>query len=226
MINIQDCNFSKKRLQRCCFLVNIAKFLRTPILKNICERLLQLILDLFLVTVCEGNRENLECLSNQTLVIKKAIYGRQSRLACASDCFDRNACTTEGWLANCAEEQETTSLIKNSCKASPCSLSIQTASDVEKIKGIFNILTINNINHTLPSNFVSVNKKYVEVEYLCVDKGKKMNLFLFNHCDNPVWYKHNYLRQIQFFNHFSASLTKWSNTLKQFAAADELFKCV
>ena len=33
-------NFIKKRLQHMCFPVNIAKFLRTPILKNICKRLL------------------------------------------------------------------------------------------------------------------------------------------------------------------------------------------
>ena len=33
-------NFIKKRLQQRCFLVNIAKFLRTPILENICEWLL------------------------------------------------------------------------------------------------------------------------------------------------------------------------------------------
>ena len=33
-------NFIKKRLQRRCFLGNIAKFLRTHISKNICERLL------------------------------------------------------------------------------------------------------------------------------------------------------------------------------------------
>ena len=36
-------NFIEKRLQRKCFLVNIAKFLRTSILKNICERLLLII---------------------------------------------------------------------------------------------------------------------------------------------------------------------------------------
>ena len=33
------CNFIKKRLQHKCFSVNIANFLRTPILKNICGRL-------------------------------------------------------------------------------------------------------------------------------------------------------------------------------------------
>ena len=36
----EACNFVKKRLQRRCFPVKFAKPLRTPILKNICERLL------------------------------------------------------------------------------------------------------------------------------------------------------------------------------------------
>ena len=40
-------NFVKKRLQHRCFPVKLAKFLRTPNLKNICERLLPSI-DLFL----------------------------------------------------------------------------------------------------------------------------------------------------------------------------------
>ena len=34
------CNFNKKKLQSKTFPVNIAKFLKTPILKNICKRLL------------------------------------------------------------------------------------------------------------------------------------------------------------------------------------------
>ena len=38
------CSFVKKRFQHSCFLVNIAKFLRTSILKNFCERLLLKIL--------------------------------------------------------------------------------------------------------------------------------------------------------------------------------------
>ena len=37
---LEACNVIKKRLQLWCFPLNIAKFLRTPILKNICERLL------------------------------------------------------------------------------------------------------------------------------------------------------------------------------------------
>ena len=37
---LQVCNFIKKRLQPRCFPVKFAKFLRTPILKGIFERLL------------------------------------------------------------------------------------------------------------------------------------------------------------------------------------------
>ena len=40
---LQPSNIIKERLQPRCFPVNIAKFLRTPILKNICELLLLLI---------------------------------------------------------------------------------------------------------------------------------------------------------------------------------------
>ena len=37
---LQACNFIKKTLQHWCFPMYFVKFLRTPILKNICERLL------------------------------------------------------------------------------------------------------------------------------------------------------------------------------------------
>ena len=37
---LQGPSFIKKRLEHRCFFANIEKFLRTPILKNICERLL------------------------------------------------------------------------------------------------------------------------------------------------------------------------------------------
>ena len=40
---LQPSNFIKERLQHRCFPVNNAEFLRTPILKSICERLLLLI---------------------------------------------------------------------------------------------------------------------------------------------------------------------------------------
>ena len=45
--DLQVCNFIKKRLQHRYFPVIIAKFLRIPILKNICERLL-----LFIQKIC------------------------------------------------------------------------------------------------------------------------------------------------------------------------------
>ena len=38
VVGIQACNFIQKRLQHRCFSVNIVKFLRTFILKNICAR--------------------------------------------------------------------------------------------------------------------------------------------------------------------------------------------
>ena len=37
---LQACNFIEKRPQHSCFPVNVAKILRTPILKNICKLLL------------------------------------------------------------------------------------------------------------------------------------------------------------------------------------------
>ena len=40
---LQLSNVVKERFQHKCFPVNIAKFLKTPFLKNICERLLLLI---------------------------------------------------------------------------------------------------------------------------------------------------------------------------------------
>ena len=39
--DLQACSYTKKRIQHRSFSVNIAKFLSTSILKNICERLLQ-----------------------------------------------------------------------------------------------------------------------------------------------------------------------------------------
>ena len=40
VVGLQAFNFIIKRLQHKCFPVNIAKLLRTPVLKNICEQLL------------------------------------------------------------------------------------------------------------------------------------------------------------------------------------------
>ena len=51
-------NFIKKRLQLSCFPLNIAKFLRTPILKNICKRLLH-VTCLFLYLPKRSENDNL-----------------------------------------------------------------------------------------------------------------------------------------------------------------------
>ena len=48
LAGFKTCNFIKKRLQHWCFPMNIAKFLRTLILKKICE---QLLLPFLLLTV-------------------------------------------------------------------------------------------------------------------------------------------------------------------------------
>ena len=44
MIKLQTCKFIEKRLQHWCFPLHVKKFLRTPILKNIRERLFLIIL--------------------------------------------------------------------------------------------------------------------------------------------------------------------------------------
>ena len=44
LIKLQACKFIEKRLQHWCFPLHVRKFLRTPILKNISERLLLTIL--------------------------------------------------------------------------------------------------------------------------------------------------------------------------------------
>ena len=47
--SLQTCKFSKKRLQHRCFPVNITKFLRAPILKNICRWLLLLLSEIIVL---------------------------------------------------------------------------------------------------------------------------------------------------------------------------------
>ena len=44
LIKLQACKFVEKRLKHWCFPLHVRKFLRTPILKNISERLLLIIL--------------------------------------------------------------------------------------------------------------------------------------------------------------------------------------
>ena len=64
--HLKPCNFVKKRLQHKCFPMNIAKFLRTPLLKNICELLL---LHLFLI-------KTRDAFAAVKLFIKKALIGQ------------------------------------------------------------------------------------------------------------------------------------------------------
>ena len=56
---LKACNFIKKRPQYKCFPVNIAKFLRLAILKNICERLLFYRFNSSLLHVPKGSRSRL-----------------------------------------------------------------------------------------------------------------------------------------------------------------------
>ena len=53
-LQLQDLQFIKKRLQQGCFLVNIAKFLRKLIFKEICEQLLLPFCFLLLLFVLRG----------------------------------------------------------------------------------------------------------------------------------------------------------------------------
>ena len=48
-VSLQACNFIKKTLQRRYFPVNITKFLTTPILENICKRLLLVLASIFVL---------------------------------------------------------------------------------------------------------------------------------------------------------------------------------
>ena len=53
LIKLQGCNFIKKNFRRSCFSVRLAKFLRKPFFKNICEWLLLYLHFIFSVTFME-----------------------------------------------------------------------------------------------------------------------------------------------------------------------------
>ena len=74
LAGLKGCNF--KRLQFRCFPVNIAKFLRKPILKNICKRLL--LISLF-ITVFHTKHFNLggskiDIFNNNSFQVIKNLY--------------------------------------------------------------------------------------------------------------------------------------------------------
>ena len=68
------CNFIKKRPQHRCFPLNIAKFLRLPILKNICGRLFVYCFDSSLLHGTKSSRYrlygsiSLQCLSHRSRI--------------------------------------------------------------------------------------------------------------------------------------------------------------
>ena len=68
--NVQACNFIEKILQHWCFPMKFAKFLRTPILKNICERLLLLESPI----TNSGGKSGLD----ETLTVCKVIFKRNN----------------------------------------------------------------------------------------------------------------------------------------------------
>ena len=64
----QLCNFIKKKLQHRCFPVKFEKFLKTPILKNICERLLLIFMSRSLVII------RLKFISNKSEFAGNSLY--------------------------------------------------------------------------------------------------------------------------------------------------------
>ena len=63
----QACSFIKKRLQSSCFPANIAKLLRPPFLKNICERLLQ--------SVLRNLSQAFDCINHDLAIAQLDTYG-------------------------------------------------------------------------------------------------------------------------------------------------------
>ena len=63
----------KKRLRRRCFPVNFAKFIRTPILKNICKQLLLKQEIIFVRVFQKSRKEVFSVLKSQKRPIKKVI---------------------------------------------------------------------------------------------------------------------------------------------------------
>ena len=78
--HLKACNFVNNKLQHRCFLVNIAKFLRTPILKNICERLL---LQLDSDRICSF-KEHIQSLRGEISFLREEIKKNKKKLSFTS----------------------------------------------------------------------------------------------------------------------------------------------
>ena len=71
MLESQACNFIKNRLQQRCFPIKFAKYLRTPVLKNICQRLL---LDLSKqMTPIYVTKQNIDIIAQKEDIIPKKL---------------------------------------------------------------------------------------------------------------------------------------------------------
>ena len=74
--DLQACNFIKKRLRQMYFPVNIEKFLRTPSLKNICERLLlKIVRSIFLCVIMMSLCALLLKAATGSCSVKKVFLG-------------------------------------------------------------------------------------------------------------------------------------------------------
>ena len=76
---LQGPSFIKKRHEPRCFFANIEKFLRTPILKNICERLL-LRVSLELFPTWANNIGSEEDVFSKTKIVPKLSYMKKNCL--------------------------------------------------------------------------------------------------------------------------------------------------
>ena len=75
----KTCNFLKKRLRHRCFPLNIAKFLRVPILMKICEQLLLLFL---LLTVNISSYGLVSALSSLGILQRSSSMFKEFSLGC------------------------------------------------------------------------------------------------------------------------------------------------
>ena len=73
------CNFIKNRHQHKCFPMNIAKFLRTPILKNIWERLLPKVA-FYKCNHCETSQKYNTLFDEHIVALNAGIYGMQPEI--------------------------------------------------------------------------------------------------------------------------------------------------
>ena len=110
---VATCKVIQKRLQQRCFHLNIAKFLRTPISKNICKRLLLKLLTLYQ----EGNREvticiklnRAQCHSNDFHCIDRIHleYHNINSMAHQNDCSHSNKQRFTPAASNCYKKIQT-----------------------------------------------------------------------------------------------------------------------